>query len=86
MHAMMSLRTVSAFMFSAVCMLHAPAALAEQQEHPFFRTAQYPAWSQMTPEQALADARAAIEESRAQLEKRPLLRIRFRRGRRRGRI
>lgn len=67
MRGMMRLQTLSSFVFSVVCALQVPAALAEQQEHPFFRTAQYPAWSQMTPEQALADARAAIEESREQL-------------------
>ena len=65
---MMNLRSLTASASSAVCILLAPAAVAEQQEHPFFRTAQYPAWSQMTPEQALADTRAAILEARAQLE------------------
>ena len=68
MQRMMNLRHLFASASSAVCVLLAPAAVAEQQEHPFFRTAQYPAWSQMTPEQALTDTRAAILEARAQLE------------------
>ena len=65
---MMNLRSLTASVCSAFCVLVAPGAVAEQQEHPFFRTAQYPAWSQMTPEQALADTRAAILKARAQLE------------------
>lgn len=48
----------------------APAAMAGQEAvaHPFFRTRGYPAWSAMTAEQAVADARAAIEQARARLE------------------
>lgn len=37
-------------------------------EHPFFRNAALPAWSRMTPEQLLADTRAAIQEARANKE------------------
>ncbi len=33
-------------------------------EHPFFRTSLYPSWSRMTPQQALNDVKAAIEEAR----------------------
>ena len=44
----------------------APAFTAQQ--HPFFRTALYPAWSQMTPEQALTDVQAAIEQAYQRLE------------------
>ena len=68
MRRMINLRNLSALACSAVCVLLAPAAVAEQQEHPFFRTALYPAWSQMTPEQALLDSRAAIQEAREQLQ------------------
>lgn len=37
-----------------------------QAAHPFFRDALLPAWSQMTPEQLLVDARAAMAEARRQ--------------------
>ena len=49
------------------CNAEAPAAqvtMGEQEPHPFFRDALLPAWSQMTPEQLLVDARAAMEEAR----------------------
>ena len=49
----------------------APAALSvteAAQEHPFFRTAFYPAWSKMTPQQALTDVRAGIAQARQRLE------------------
>lgn len=62
----MNLRPLS-LVFSMIYGLVIHQAEAEQQAHPFFRTAQYPAWSQMTPEQALTDTRAAIEEARSQL-------------------
>ncbi len=42
----------------------APVAEQPQASHPFFRTEDYPAWSRMTPEQAVTDARAAIAEAR----------------------
>ena len=41
-----------------------PIAAAEAQQTPFFRTALYPAWSRMTPQQALHDVRIAIAEAR----------------------
>ena len=40
-----------------------PSAQTELQEHPFFRTELYPAWSKMTPQQALTDVRAAIAQA-----------------------
>lgn len=43
----------------------APATTA--QPHPFFRDSLYPAWSQMTPQQALKDMRAAMAQSRERL-------------------
>ena len=63
---MASLRLLS-FSCAFACSLLVPGVEAEQPAHPFFRTAQYPAWSQMTPEQALEDTRAAIAEARAQM-------------------
>ena len=45
----------------------APAEVAPAQEHPFFRTSLYPAWSQMTHQQALVDVKAALEEARGRL-------------------
>ena len=41
-----------------------PIAATEAQQTPFFRTALYPAWSRMTPQQALHDVRIAIAEAR----------------------
>lgn len=66
---MMNLRPLS-LVFAAVCGLCAaePEAAAPRQEHPFFRHALYPAWSQMTMSQAVVDTRAAIAETRARLE------------------
>lgn len=43
--------------------------ITPQNEHPFFRTSLYPAWSRMTPEQALIDARKALEEADARLSR-----------------
>lgn len=46
-----------------------PAAapvVAENPAHPFFRDALLPAWSQMTPQQLLVDARAALEDAQRQ--------------------
>ncbi len=43
----------------------APATAA--QPHPFFRDSLYPAWSQMPPQQALKDMRAAMAQSRERL-------------------
>lgn len=37
--------------------------MAELQAHPFFRTEQYPRWSQMTPQRALRDVHTALEEA-----------------------
>ena len=62
----MNLRSIS-LVFTMACTLLVPVAVAEKQQHPFFRTELYPAWSQMTPQQGVEDARAAIEEARAQL-------------------
>ena len=46
----------------------APAqAPAPAPQHPFFRTSLYPAWSRMTPQQALIDLEAAISEADARL-------------------
>lgn len=47
--------------------LVAPTVTSVAPEHPFFRTAQYPAWSQMTPQQALVDVRAAIVQAQERL-------------------
>lgn len=44
----------------------APAA-SPAPIHPFFRDAVYPAWSLMTPQQALKDLRAAMEQCRERL-------------------
>ena len=42
----------------------APSAAVETTHaHPYFRTALYPAWSQMTHQQAMVDVRAAIAEA-----------------------
>lgn len=64
---MMNCRFFFTLIISVVSVLTVSSVLAEQQTHPFFRTAQYPSWSQMTPEQAFADTHAAIEEAREQL-------------------
>ena len=46
-----------------------PAMVAETaSQHPFFQDTIYPAWSEMTPQQAISDARAALEESRKNLQ------------------
>lgn len=42
----------------------AQVSVEEQATHPFFRDALLPAWSQMTPEQLLVDAQAAMKETR----------------------
>lgn len=52
---------------TAASILLTPMAVAEQQAHPFFRTEHYPAWSQMTPQQAIVDIRAAIQQTRERL-------------------
>lgn len=44
-----------------------PLCHAQEDAHPFHRTALYPAWSRMTPEQALTDVRAAIAQARERL-------------------
>ncbi|MBQ2379307.1 MAG: hypothetical protein II295_02835 [Akkermansia sp.] len=44
-----------------------PATTAPAEEHPFFRTDLYPAWSKMTPQQALTDVRAAIAQAHERL-------------------
>lgn len=43
-------------------------AATTQAEHPYFRQNLLPAWSKMTPQQWLADARAAMAETRARQE------------------
>lgn len=53
--------------FLLVVLLVFPQRLCANEAHPFFRTDLYPAWSKMTPEQALVDVRAAIEQTREQL-------------------
>ena len=69
-----TLRTaaLSLLLVAAPCHLQAaepaaPAEVAPAQEHPFFRTSLYPAWSQMTHQQALVDVKAALEEARGRL-------------------
>ncbi|MBR2125243.1 MAG: hypothetical protein IJ943_00735 [Akkermansia sp.] len=44
-----------------------PAAQLSAQAHPFHRTDLYPAWSRMTPQQALTDLRAAIAQANDRL-------------------
>lgn len=44
------------------------AATPQQAPHPCFRDALYPAWSQMTPQQALTDLREAMVQNRQRLE------------------
>ena len=44
-----------------------PTTTAPAEEHPFFRTDLYPAWSKMTPQQALTDVRAAIAQAHERL-------------------
>lgn len=63
-HLILSLALLSG---SCVAQGAEPAAapvVAEKANHPFFRDALLPAWSQMTPQQMLVDARAAMEETR----------------------
>lgn len=52
-----------------LCMLPLMAAegtqTQPQQNHPFFRTDAQPQWSQMTPQQLLADVDAACEQAKA---------------------
>ena len=69
-----TLRTaaLSLLLVAAPCHLQAaepaaPAAVETTQAHPFFRTSLYPAWSQMTHQQALVDVKAALEEARGRL-------------------
>ncbi|MBR1996999.1 MAG: hypothetical protein IJ993_01155 [Akkermansia sp.] len=44
------------------------AAKAETAEHPFFRDALYPAWSQMTPQQVETDAREGIQRAQERID------------------
>lgn len=44
------------------------AAKADTAEHPFFRDALYPAWSQMTPQQVETDAREGIKRAQAKID------------------
>ena len=44
------------------------AAKAETAEHPFFRDALYPAWSQMTPQQVETDAREGIQRAQKRID------------------
>lgn len=46
----------------------APAAQTEQAQHPFFQFDLYPRWSQLTPEQGMADVRRGMEIARAKME------------------
>lgn len=41
---------------------------APRLEHPFFQDEPYPVWSQMTPEQGVADVRAAIKLAQARID------------------
>ena len=75
---MMNLRSLS-LLFAVVCGMCTaepaavaaaapePESVAPRQEYPFFRHALYPAWSQMTMQQAVVDTRAAIAETRERL-------------------
>ena len=45
-----------------------PVVAATQSAHPFFRSHEPPRWSQLTPEQALVDAREAILRTRARIQ------------------
>ncbi|MDO5470660.1 MAG: M3 family metallopeptidase [Akkermansia sp.] len=47
---------------------HSQESAVYTPAHPFFRTALYPAWSKMTPQQALIDLERAIAEADARLE------------------
>lgn len=47
--------------------VQAPAVVASQAEHPFYRSAELPKWSQLTPQQALIDAHEAVRRARARL-------------------
>ena len=55
--------------FATEAQAPAPVATEVTNEPPFFRTSLYPAWSQMTPQQALIDVRAAIKQAHGRLEK-----------------
>ncbi len=44
-----------------------PVAATTEENHPFFRTALYPSWSAMTPQQALTDVQAAIRQAQERL-------------------
>lgn len=62
---------ISLVLLGGTCLARSaePAAahvVAENSVHPFFRDALLPAWSQMTPQQLLIDARAAMEDARQQ--------------------
>ena len=64
---MLSLRFFLFPLIAAAGTLWAGESAAVRPEHPFFREALYPAWSQMTMPQAMVDVRAAIAEARERL-------------------
>lgn len=59
--------------FAGVCSAqyqeHSPITVtAPKDAHPFFRSQSMPRWSQLTPEQALADAREAVRLTRERIQ------------------
>lgn len=54
-------------LMASPAVLPAPA-VAAAAPHPFFCDEVYPAWTRMTPQQALTDIRAALAESRERLQ------------------
>lgn len=52
----------------SLALLFTACLCAGGAEHPFLEPTGYPAWSQMTPEQLLVDARAAMQEAQANQE------------------
>lgn len=51
-----------------ILLLSTSPGISHENEHPFFRTDIYPAWSRMSPQQALADTRAAISQAQQRLQ------------------
>ncbi len=71
--------TIRTLLMTALCVLPgavvgytpepaSPPAAAEQLPHPFFTDLPYPAWSQLTPAQALRDAPVAMQLAQERLD------------------
>ncbi len=63
------LSSMGAASYADVSLAVQSAPVAPQNAHPFFRSDGLPAWSQLAPEQALMDAKAAVRLTHERVEK-----------------